>query len=120
MILLVPLSTIKKYSNHPLEPIHAPDMFWVSFLRTKLFRGGVCFDVEVPLEETLKPAELMCVSNAEARLVIQVRLKYSDGFSRGESDYAFRWDSGWKSWPVWTRDDLPSRIAEEQSRYHPT
>jgi hypothetical protein len=119
MILLCPPEMVKR-NPELFKPAVAPDMIWISFLRTKLFPAGVCFEVEIPLTESFSDTLILNLFAGQIRLIIQVRLKYKDGFDGVQSDYAFRWDSGgWRAWPVWTFDDLPNRIAEEQSRYHP-
>ena len=96
-------------------------MFWVNFSRSKLFSGGVAFEVEVPIEEHfVRPTDYLAhVFGGNIRLIIQIRLKYQDGFGYlDESDYAFRWNpGGWVSWPLWVNDDVQKRIDEEISRY---
>jgi hypothetical protein len=114
MILLVPQALVEKQ----------PDSLRESYMFCWWFnRGRIPLNdhVEVPLGECLNPMEKEKLHGAHVRLIAQIRIKYKDGFDNPDScERAFRYHLGnWLPWPMWTSEDVQSRIAEERSRYQP-
>ncbi len=118
MIFLAPPGVADGHGD-PLKEVSATDFFYIDYLRTKLFRGNLHFEIVVLIKYYFSELEFEQVAAGNARLVIQVRIDYRDGLNNPDrSDYAFRFEGGkWIPWPVWTCDDRDSRVREEQSRY---
>ena len=118
LIILVPEALVRQYQG----ALKTSFMYhwWRDYGRTKLSRGGVDFEIPIPLDEEMTETELVQVSAGNARLIAQIKIEFNDSFTAQRFDYAFRFDGGkWTSWWAWTDDDAQKRIGEEQSRYHP-